>query len=260
MKACPLILVHGYPFDHTMWYSTIASLGCQARVIPPDLPGFGKNPPLLDSDPILKSYADFLAGLLDENNIPQAVVAGMSMGGYVALAFAEKYPKRLAGLGLISTQASADTPEARKGRREMIEKIKTKGPRAAVEAMLPKAFAKAEPANPELKSYLETGADRAGVEGLCWALEAMSKRPDRSALIKELYLPVLVVHGTEDQIVPVNKARDLVELCQKPIMVEIRNAGHATPLEAPDQVATGLARLMKASMEPVAEPKPAEAP
>src|SRR5687768_1110283 len=111
MKDIPLLLIHGYPFDHTMWYSTIASLGSKAKVIAPDLPGFGRVSVLRDAKPSMEAYADYLAKQVQDYKFERVAVAGMSMGGYVALAFAEKYPQRLACLGMISTQAAADSAE-----------------------------------------------------------------------------------------------------------------------------------------------------
>jgi len=249
MKDYPLVLIHGYPFDRTMWFSTIASLGANAKVIALDLPGFGKTPLPAGEAPSLEFMADFIAHLIGENHAEKAVLAGMSMGGYVALAFAERHADRLAGLGLVSTQAGADTPETRKARKEMIEKIRTGGPSVAVDALLPKMFAAEEPRNPELKEYPQRAAQKAGADGLCWALEAMANRPDRTAVVKNLSVPVLVAHGTNDRIIPFAKARELAESCANPIFVEVAAAGHATPLEGPDTVATGLGRLMKTCRE-----------
>jgi pimeloyl-ACP methyl ester carboxylesterase len=242
MKDVPLLLIHGYPFDHTMWFSTIATLGTSARVIVPDLPGFGRNPVAAHHSPSLEYYADLLAGELAAIPHEKVVVAGMSMGGYVALAFAEKFPERLCGLGLISSQAGADTPEIKHGRKESISKIRANGVSGVAETLIPKMFA--EKSNPDLHRYAIEGAAKAGIDGLTWALEAMARRPDRTAFVKSLSCPVLVLHGSEDRIVPFAKARELAEACQKPIFVEVHGAGHATPLEAPDQVAGGLIRLM----------------
>jgi pimeloyl-ACP methyl ester carboxylesterase len=244
MKDIPLVLVHGYPFDHTIWYSTIAALGSNARVLAPDVPGFGRTPLPHAHPASLTAAADALAQLLEEKGAERAVVAGMSMGGYIALAFAERYPGKLAGLGLISTQTTADTPEARKGREEMIQKIRANGPQAAAEAILPKMFASEKPRDPALAEFAVRGAANAGAEGLCWALRAMAERPDRTETTRELDLPVLVAHGPEDRIVPFAKARALAESCRRPIFAELRGAGHATPLEAPDALAAALARLM----------------
>jgi pimeloyl-ACP methyl ester carboxylesterase len=249
MKDIPLILIHGFPFDHTMWFSTIASLGSKAKVLAPDLPGFGKTPLLSDETPSMEAYAQFLVRHLDENKQEKAAVAGMSMGGYVALAFAEKFPDRLCGLGLISSQAAADSEEARQARKEMIKNIKAKGTSAVTETIIPKMFSDAALTNAELTRYPQQGAENAGRDGLIWAVQAMAARRDRIHVLAEAKCPVLIVHGTEDKVVPIAKVRTMAEVCQKPIVVEIAGAGHATPLEAPDQVANGLGLLVKSCKE-----------
>src|SRR5690606_3168111 len=105
----------------------------------PDLPGFGDDP-AENAEPSIDLMADDIAKLLDLHQIPYAVIAGMSMGGYVALAFAERHKQRLAGLGLVSTHPFADTPETQQGRRAMIEKVRHAGTTPALEAVLPKMF------------------------------------------------------------------------------------------------------------------------
>lgn len=232
-----------------MWFSTIASLGATAKAFAPDLPGFGKTPVLGNEDPSLEAMAAFLIRFLDDNQIATAVAAGMSMGGYVALAMAENYPKRLAGLGLISSQSAADSDETRKGRFETIKKIRAEGPSVVIDSLVPRLFAGDKSKNPDFRNYPERGAGAAGVDGLCWALEAMAKRPDRTALVRSLTIPVLVVHGLDDKIVPSARARELAESLQKPVLIELSGIGHASPLEAPDQVASGLAQLMEKSRE-----------
>lgn len=231
-----------------MWYGVIAALGSGIRVIAPDLPGFGRTP-VLKGKGAMDAYAGFIADTLDANEAENAIVAGMSMGGYIALAFAEKYPQRVVGLGLISSQAAADTDEARKARQEMIKKISEEGPGFAAKAILPKMFATESPKNPDLANFPIEGADKAGVDGLTFALQAMAKRPDRTEFVKNLEIPLLVVHGAEDKIIPFAKARAMAELVKFPTFVEARGAGHATPLEAPDTVAQGLLRLTRICRE-----------
>jgi pimeloyl-ACP methyl ester carboxylesterase len=245
MKTIPLLLIHGYPFDHTLWFSTIASLGSKAKVIAPDLPGFGKADLLRDTEPSMDAYAQFLLDHLSENKHDKVAVVGMSMGGYVALAFAEKYPDRVAGLGLISSQAVSDSEDARKARQEMISKITAQDPSVAAEAIIPKMFGQKHASNPDLLKYPREGAERAGRNGLIWALQAMAARPDRTSVLTSLHCPVLVVHGSEDKIVPLSQAHLTADHSRKPIFVEIQGAGHATPLEAPDQVANALVRLLQ---------------
>ena len=252
MKDIPLVLIHGYPFDHTLWFSTVASLGANARVLAPDLPGFGRTELPADKKPSMEAMARSVAMLLNDAGKEKAVVAGMSMGGYVALAFAEKYRERLAGLALVSSQTAADSAEAKQLRQETIQRIRAEGVNGAVEAMLPKMFSPEKFKDSELVAYPKRAAQAAGPDGLCWALQAMADRPDRTRLARELSVPVLVVHGAEDKIVPCARARMLAESCQDPIYVEIAGAGHATPLEAPDQVAAALARLMKRVRETAA--------
>lgn len=246
MKDIPLLLIHGYPFDHTLWFSTIASLGSKAKVIAPDLPGFGKATLLPRKKPSMENYAEFLMHELIDTRHEKVVIAGMSMGGYVALAFAQKYPDKVLGLGLISSQAAADTTEAKQGRKEMIQKIRDRGVVAVTDAIIPKMFSARNESNSDLRIFPEEAAEKAGPESLIWALEAMAARPDYSQFLGILPYPVLIVHGTDDKIVPFSKARLTAEKCRKPIFVEATGAGHATPLEAPDEVATGLTKLMRA--------------
>src|SRR5437867_6925061 len=211
MPLLPLVLLHGYPFDHTMWDHVAALLNERTRVLAPDFPGFGERP-VAEQAPSIDVMADDVAGLLKREGIPRAVVAGMSMGGYVALAFAQHYKERFAGLGLISTQSAADTEQARAGRRAMIGKVQREGSEAAARAALEKLFAPRNANKPELIRFPLQGAKRAGAAGIVWALEAMASRPDRTELLKHLNVPVLVLHGEEDQFIPIHRARAMAQL------------------------------------------------
>lgn len=248
MNVPALVLLHGYPFDHTLWDQVAASIGGDLKILTPDLRGFGGQPASADP-PSLDRMAEDINRLLDQHEIGRAVIAGMSMGGYVALAFAQHYPGRLAGLGLVSTQARADTEEAKAGRRAMIEKIRREGPDTAAQAAIPKLFAREHANRPEFVRFPATGAAKAGAEGLAWALEAMARRPDRTPLLESVRVPVLVIHGVEDQFIPAEKAKEMAKLAADSAYLEIPNAGHATPVEAPAAVAQGLVELMKRSYE-----------
>ena len=241
MKTTPLVLLHGYPFDHTMWGRVSPELG--ADVIAPDLRGFGKMDPGTE-EPFLDLMADDIAQLLDEKKIPRAILAGCSMGGYVALAFAERHREQLAGLALINSQALPDSEEARAGRRALIEKVRREGARAAADAAIPKLFARRIAGRQDLADFAIKGAEQAGVAGITWALEAMARRPDRSSLLEKLAVPLLLVHSTEDQFIPVERARALAERLPKARYVEIAGTGHCSPLEAPELVAKALAELV----------------
>lgn len=241
-----LILIHGYPFDHTMWKYVVEMLGNKIPVIAPDLPGFGDNP-VENAEPSIDLMADSVAKLLDLHNVRRAVVAGMSMGGYVALAFAQRHEDRMAGLGLISTQPAADSAETKQARKALIEKVRREGTKPAVDALLPKLFSDAHQTNPELAAFAIQGAEKAGVDGICWALQAMANRPDRTALLSKLQVPALVLHGSDDKIIPVARARQMAEMIPEANYVEAPDCGHATPLEAPRIVADALIDLLMRS-------------
>ncbi|MDB6026213.1 MAG: putative hydrolase [Verrucomicrobiales bacterium] len=240
----PIVLIHGYPFDHSMWDSVAEELSGKARVIVPDLPGFGGEP-VLKSAASMDRYADFIGELLDKENLSAAVVVGMSMGGYVALSFAENYPDRVVGLGLVATQAAADTEDARKARAAMIEKVRKEGPQAAAEAISPKLFAAKNAQNELLLKFPRDGAAKAGVEGICWALQAMAGRPDRTFVLRNLECPSAVVHGVEDKIIPRDRAQQMARETPGCEYIEIEGAGHGLPIEEPKIVADNLFSLLR---------------
>jgi pimeloyl-ACP methyl ester carboxylesterase len=246
MNAPVLVLVHGYPFDHTLWDKVMPCLDPKLKVLAPDLRGF-YGQPTGNAEPSLDRMAEDIHRLLDQQRVERVVVAGMSMGGYIGLAFAERYPEHLAGFGLISSHAQADSDEARSGRRTAIENIRREGPSAASQASIAKVFAPANSRNPELVRYPQTSAEKAGSEGLIWALEAMARRPDRTQVLQALRVPVLIVHGVEDQFIPVERARQVATNLPQAQYMEIANAGHATPLEAPILVAEALTNLVRRS-------------
>lgn len=244
MALPPLILLHGYPFDHTLWDAVVSRLGQKTKVIAPDLPGFGCTP-VSKAQPSIDFMADYVRKIADGEKAKTVVVAGMSMGGYVALAFAERHAQKLAGLGLVSTHCWADTDEARKGRRDMIAKVKKEGEKAALAAALPKLFADINANNEVYKKFPTEGARKAGPEGIAWALEAMAQRPDRSSVVQDIKCPLLVFHGTEDKFMPIDRARQMAALSPKAEFVEAKGAGHSTPLEATNLLAESLQRLLQ---------------
>lgn len=236
----PLVLLHGYPFDHTMWHPVMAYLKVPAKILAPDLPGFGLSA-VAPGAPALETMADSVAAEMDRHQFKRAVVAGFSMGGYVALALAERHDAKIAGLALLNSQTAADSDLARSGRREMIRRVSEEGPAAALAAAVPKLFSRADSL---LARYPESAAIRAGAEGLAWALEAMASRPDRQSVWQDLIVPRLMIHTTEDQFIPMERARALAEETRTPL-IEFAGVGHASPLEIPREVATVLDQFLK---------------
>ncbi|MCI0746970.1 MAG: alpha/beta hydrolase [Verrucomicrobia subdivision 3 bacterium] len=230
----PLVLLHGYPFDSTMWDPVIARLSPDLKIAAPDLRAFGS--PAGTAEPSIDLMADDVALKIEG----EAFVAGFSMGGYVTLALAERHPERIAGLALINSQSAADPDEVRQARRAVIEKVSKQGIAAALDAALPKLFAHP---TPDLTKYPQRGAERAGVAGIKWALEAMARRPDRMSVLQEFRKPILIVHSTADKFIPVDRAQTLAKSVGATYM-EIEGVGHCTPLEAPERVAAALASFL----------------
>jgi pimeloyl-ACP methyl ester carboxylesterase len=223
-----------------MWDKVSECLG--QEVIAPDLRGFQTSPRV--DEPSLDFIADGILHLLDQRKVPRVILAGFSMGGYAGLSFAERHPDRLAGFGLINSQALPDTEEGRVGRRVMIEKVRREGTRAATDAAIPRLFSSANATKEGLVRFALRGAEQAGVAGITWALEAMARRPDRSSVLMSLTVPMLLIHSTEDQFIPVARARALAEQMPAALYIEIEGAGHCSPLETPELVAKGLTELI----------------
>src|SRR5215216_41771 len=130
----PLVLLHGYPLDHHLWDDVAPLLTDTFELILPDLRGFGESS-TVDSFYAMEDFASDIAALLDQLEIQKTAIAGHSMGGYVALAFARLYPERVTGLGLVSTQVLADPPDRRDGRYKSAAEVADKGIASVVEAM-----------------------------------------------------------------------------------------------------------------------------
>jgi pimeloyl-ACP methyl ester carboxylesterase len=187
----PLVLVHGFPLDGRIWADCVGELARSARVIVPDLRGFGRSP---SDDPFtIESQADDLHALLAQIGALPCVLAGLSMGGYVSLAFAAKYPADLRGLILVDSRAEADSPAAREGRGQMIQLVRSKGTAAIAQAMLPKLIASPAPAQ-RLQSIMLDCSPLA----IEHALAAMRDRRDYTQALADSALPVHVIVGEHD--------------------------------------------------------------
>ena len=236
-RGTPLLLVHGYPLDHSMWRGQIDGLADTCRVIAPDLRGFG----LSDVTPgtvTMEQFADDLADLLDALAIQGPVVfCGLSMGGYVAWQFALRHRARLSRLILCDTRAIADSAEAAAGRQKTAEKVLAEGSAVAVEALLPKLFAAATyQQQPNIVEAARQVILQTKPDGIAAALRGMAQRPDVTSKLKEIDLPALLICGQHDGISPPDEMRGIAAEMPNARFVEISAAGHMAPLEQPDIV------------------------
>src|SRR5262245_27129106 len=236
-RGTPLLLVHGFPLDHTMWQGQLDALADRYRVIAPDLRGFGQSGVTagLATMPLM---ADDLAQLLDRLAIAEPIVlCGLSMGGYVAWQFALRYRERLAKLILCDTRAVGDTPETAANRIGLADRVQKEGPAFVAETMLPKLFA---PATIESKAPCVEATRqvilRTNPKGIAAASRGMAQRPDVTPWLSRFDMPTLVLCGQHDAISTPDEMRGFTELLPQARFVEIAGAGHMAPLENPAEV------------------------
>ncbi|HVT27642.1 MAG TPA: alpha/beta fold hydrolase [Lacipirellulaceae bacterium] len=238
-----VLLVHGFPLDHTMWDGQVEALTERFRVIVPDLRGFGRSPlGIVDPDLgiTMEQYADDLVELLDALTIGadnQVVLAGFSMGGYIAWQFVQKHLRRLRALVLCDARAADDTDEARAGRLKMAEKVAEWGAARVAEMMGPKLIApKTFESRPEVVAAVRRVVGRTAPAAIAAAQRGMARRPDMTAFLRQITVPTLVLVGADDAISPPAEMQSIALAIPDAKFVVIPNAGHMTPMENPDAV------------------------
>ena len=234
----PLVLLHGFPFDHHLWDEVAPLLDDTFDVIAPDLRGFG-NSTMIDVPHSMDDYASDVASLLDQINIKKAAIVGHSMGGYVALAFARLYPERVSGLGLVSSQVLADAPERKDGRYKSAADVEANGIGSVVDSMAPK-FTSDE----GLQAYARASMERQQPAAYISALKAMAERVDSTHLLSSFHFPVVLVHGDSDSLIPIDRAREVKIALPHAHLVEIPGAGHMPMMEAKEKMAEALKHLV----------------
>lgn len=230
-----LLLIHGFPLSSSMWTPQIDDIGDYARVIAPDLRGFGNS----DSVPgpySVEQLADDCADLLGHLNVATPfVVCGLSMGGYIALEFYRRYPEHVAGLILAATRAGADSAEGKAGRDKAAELAKNEGATAVSAGMLPKMMAaKTYDNDPELVEFVQEILASASLNGVVGALAAMRDRIDSTPMLGDIDVPVMIIHGGDDTLIPVSEAQAMHDAIPDSELVVIPDAGHLPNLEQPD--------------------------
>jgi len=238
-RGAPLVLIHGFPLDHTIWERTVRFLDDKFDLLLPDLRGFGGSS-TVESQYSMEDMAADLAGLLDHLHIEKAFVAGHSMGGYLALAFARRYPERMLGLGLVSSQLPADPPDRKEGRYKTASDVAEKGVVVVADAMAPKLTSK-----PALESQLHKLIQNQSQAGVIGALKAMAERSDSTSLVSGLRFPVVLVHGDKDALIPIERAREVRTAQPDAQLLELADVGHMPMMEAPFETAWALKQLIR---------------
>jgi len=241
--ALPLVLLHGFPLDSRMWTAAARSVAQPASVHVVDLPGTPGHVAGLPA-PSLEQSADEVARLLTEAGIGRAVVVGLSMGGYVALALAERHPDLLAGLGLADTKSVADTPAAAAGRLAAADALESS---RTLDVVLPTVEGllgeSTRTARPQVRDQVLAWVREQEPAGLAWSQRAMAARPDRTEVLRTFAGPVTVMVGDEDTVTPVEQARAMAAVADAAVVV-VPRVGHLSAVEDPAAVATALGELV----------------
>ncbi|MBI5672124.1 MAG: alpha/beta fold hydrolase [Nitrospirae bacterium] len=234
-SGLPIIFLHAFPLNRTMWAEQEKAFSSQFRVVTIDLRGHG------ESDAPLCRYtldqaADDVIGLLDHLSIRQAIFVGLSMGGYVLFALYRKYADRVKGLVLADTRAQADTAEGKEARFQMAQTAYQKGPSAIADIMIPKLLSPATvQTKPGLVRHVRAMIEGNPISGIAGDLMAMAERPDSVTLLKHITCPTQIIVGELDLPTPPSDAKLMADLIPNARLAIIPVAAHLSNLEQPDQ-------------------------
>jgi 3-oxoadipate enol-lactonase len=243
----PVVLIHGYPFNRSLWNEQVEALSNSYRVIVPDLRGFGETDASTGTATMNRMAQD-VGQLLDHLRISQAVIGGLSMGGYVALAFYKQFPSRVRTLVLADTRAQADTEEAKQTRAQQAEKALSEGMAGIADAMLPKLLTpETVSKRPEVVKRVRDMMLKTKPEGAAAALLGMAEREDQTELLSRVTSPTLILVGAEDAITPVADSEKMRDCIAGSRLVVLENAGHVSNLERTEQFNEALLKFLRES-------------
>lgn len=230
----PIVFLHAFPLNRTMWAEQEAALSSRHRVITIDLRGHGESDaPLWHYS--LDQAAEDVRVLLDHLSIRQALFVGLSMGGYILLAFYRMYANQVKGMVLADTKAQADTPEGKAGRFQMAQIAYKQGPSAIADIMLPKLLSPATiQSRPEIVQRVRAMIEGNQISGIAGDLMAMAERPDSVPLLKQISCPTQIIVGELDHATPPADAKLMAEQIPNAKLAIIPNAAHLANLEQPE--------------------------
>ncbi len=242
----PWVLLHGLGCDASMWSGVVEALPEDVGVVVPELRGHGAST-LGWRAPSLDLWAEDVAALIEAEGLQNPAVAGLSMGGYTALALAARGGVAVRAWGFVSTSAAPDDDSVRAKRAAGIETLGRRGREAFLEGLLPMLLAPGREDAAANGAHLRAMFARAGEVGLASALWAVASRPDRRPLLRSLAAPSVVVVGEADALTPPERAREIASTAPRAELVVLAGVGHMSALESPSEVARALLRLEERS-------------
>ncbi len=230
----PVLFIHGYPLSRRIWEQQLEGLAGVARLVAPDLRGHGESaaaPGPYSMDLLAEDCHAILKAL--DITVP-VVLCGLSMGGYVAFAFHRKYPEQMAGLILAATRPGEDSPESKANRDKAADLARRDGPSAVAESMLPKMLSpKSYAERPELVQSVREIMQATSLDGVLGDLMGMKSRPDSTPALKKIEKPTLILHGSDDQLIPASEAVAMGGAIPGARLELLPDAGHLLNMEQP---------------------------
>jgi 3-oxoadipate enol-lactonase len=231
MDTTPVVFLHAFPLNAAMWRGQVEALAGR-RTLAPDFPGFGGRAP---GEATLDHFARAALADMDAAGIQRAVVVGLSMGGYVAFRLHDIAPERVAAMVLADTRAGADDEAGRAKRTAQAARVREEGVSWMADALLPALLgATTRQERPGVVAAASALISAADPEGVARALEAMRDRPDSTAGLERIRVPVLALAGEEDTLTPVSEARVIAGSVPDGRLEVVAGAGHLSNLEAPE--------------------------
>lgn len=230
----PVILIHGFAEDGSVWDGMIKGLSNEYRVIVPDLAGSGRSKGNMENIS-MESMAEHINMILEKEKIDRCFMIGHSMGGYIALAFAERYVDKLKGLGLFHSTAFPDSDQKKAARNKNTEFIKKHGSGKFVEQAIPNLFSDfTKEKHPEFAEEMIERHSNFSAISLVAYTEAMRDRPDRTEVLKKFQKPVLLIIGEHDTAIPIEQSLKLCEIADFAYIYIAAHSGHMGMLEEPE--------------------------
>ena len=245
MALPTLLCIHGFPLDGSLWQPQVQGLAGAAHVLAPDLRGFGADRRPVPKVMTMEAFAEDLMELLDRTGIERAVLCGLSMGGYVAMAFTERWPERVQGLIFCNTRSTADNDAGKAAREQTALDALSKGACVIARAMVPKVLSqRMRSEHPAEAQRIEAIMARQRPESIAAASRGMALRPDRTASLRRVHVPALIVTGSSDTLMPLETSEAMQHAMPGSQLVVINGAAHLSSAEAPAEFNTHVARFL----------------
>jgi 3-oxoadipate enol-lactonase len=245
----PVVLLHAFPLTAEMWRRQLEAVPDGWRFIAPDLRGFGRFLPDGGRAVTLDDYAADVFALIDALALDEAVIGGLSMGGYVTFAMHRLQPARFTGMVLADTRPQADSVASREGRVQLRARLARDGPRGVAEQMLPKLLGEAaRRGSGDALRHTRAMIEGSAPEAIDAAIVALMGRPDSTPGLSRIACPTLVIVGEEDEITPRDEAEAMQRAIARSALCVIPGAGHLSNLEQPAAFSRGLADFLLARL------------